>query len=429
MTFMNKTSPQWFRLDNAAKIYPASMSLSWNAMFRMSATLKEDIDVALLEIALKKAMKRFPSIACRLIPGLFWYRLQHQEGTPPIRHDVNNPMGKFKFKDNNHFLFIVRYYKNRIAVEFFHAATDGYGGLCFMLSLVREYLIQKHGINISTNDCVLSLDEAPKYAEMEDSFLKYARKETIGRTEKTAYHPSGKMLSTNTIRIISSTIPSDELLSLAKKYKVKVGVLLSGLLLMAIANVQKTEKRKKESKQPVKVSVPVNLRQFYRSKTLRNFSSYINPGIESRFGDYSLEEILVQVKSTMDACVTEKQMNARFSENVAAELNLFIRIVPLFLKNPILKFVFFLHGDRYVSTTISNLGNIDVPVEMSEYIERLDFIPGRPFDCRTVASCISYGGNTFINFTRTMKDPIVERYFFNSLVELGVHVFVESNNI
>lgn len=39
-------------------------------------------------------------------------------------------------------------YGSRIAVEFFHAVTDGTGGLIFLKTLVAEYLCQKYKINI-----------------------------------------------------------------------------------------------------------------------------------------------------------------------------------------------------------------------------------------------------------------------------------------
>ena len=52
----------WMRLDNAAKIYPAARRRSWSSLFRLSATLNEDVDKSVLENALKVTIKRFPSI-------------------------------------------------------------------------------------------------------------------------------------------------------------------------------------------------------------------------------------------------------------------------------------------------------------------------------------------------------------------------------
>ena len=63
------------RLDNAAKIYPAARNQNWSNTFRLSATLTEDVDTAVLQQALEVTVPRFPSIAARLRRGLFWYYL------------------------------------------------------------------------------------------------------------------------------------------------------------------------------------------------------------------------------------------------------------------------------------------------------------------------------------------------------------------
>ena len=34
---------EWFKLDNAAKIYPAARSSRWNAVFRMAVVMKEEV--------------------------------------------------------------------------------------------------------------------------------------------------------------------------------------------------------------------------------------------------------------------------------------------------------------------------------------------------------------------------------------------------
>ena len=64
--------PQWLRLDNAATIYPATMGRGWTALFRLSVTLQEDIDLPLLEKALKATIARIPLFSFRLRRGFFW---------------------------------------------------------------------------------------------------------------------------------------------------------------------------------------------------------------------------------------------------------------------------------------------------------------------------------------------------------------------
>ena len=68
---MSGKGKAWMRLDNAAKIYPASMRRDWMAMFRLSATLAEPVDPEVRSAALARTLKRFPWFAVRLRRGMF----------------------------------------------------------------------------------------------------------------------------------------------------------------------------------------------------------------------------------------------------------------------------------------------------------------------------------------------------------------------
>ena len=418
---------QWFKLDNAAKIYPPARTRNRTTMFRLSATLKDKVDTNILKTALEITLKRFPSFSCRLKSGFFWYYLEHIDGTPPILPDVKNPMAHLNMKKNRDFMFRVRCYHGRIALEFFHVLTDASGAMSFLLTLVKEYIRLYYGADAPCSGYILDTNDSPQPCEYEDSFLKYAKKERLTRSEEAAYHPTFTALPLHQLLLTSGTIPTDVLVKKAKEYNVTVTVFLTALLIEAIANLQKTESSAAKRKLPVKVSVPVNLRRFFSSKTLRNFSSYLNPGIDTRLGDFSFEEILVQVKSLLDSRATDKYLNARFSENVAMERNIFVRLVPLFIKKPILRFFFNHQGDSYISSTLSNLGVVELPDELIEYVKRLDFLLGQPFTLLPVCACLSYNGSTILNFSRTYAEPHVEREFFTLLVKHGIPVYIESN--
>ena len=86
----------WFRLDNAAKIYPASHSRDWSNLYRLSATLYEDVDLKVLSIAIKNTIPRFPSIAARLSEGLFWYYLRPVSEPPAIMAEYSYPLAHKK---------------------------------------------------------------------------------------------------------------------------------------------------------------------------------------------------------------------------------------------------------------------------------------------------------------------------------------------
>ena len=62
---------QWFRLDNAAKLYPAISSVQWTSMFRLSFVMTEAVSPQRLEDAVNQVLPRFPAFRVRLRKGLF----------------------------------------------------------------------------------------------------------------------------------------------------------------------------------------------------------------------------------------------------------------------------------------------------------------------------------------------------------------------
>ena len=118
----------WLKLDNAAKIYPAAQNRNWAHLFRLSATMADEVDVDILRDALTATVRRFPSISTRLSYGVFWYYLEELEAPPEISDEFGHPIENMKFADIRKCAFRVLVYGKRIAVEIFHAITDGTGG-------------------------------------------------------------------------------------------------------------------------------------------------------------------------------------------------------------------------------------------------------------------------------------------------------------
>ncbi len=419
--------PAWMKLDNAAKIYPPARTRGWTAMFRLSITLTEPVDPDALEKAQRTALERIPTFAYRLRRGVFWYYFEHMEGAPELQKDVGNPLVRMDLNENGHFMYRVRYYGRRIAVEFFHALTDGTGGMSFLLTLAAEYLRVKYGADIPAGGPILDPGIAPQQEEMEDSFLKHARDVGASRAERPAYHARGTPEHTHFLNITTGIMPQAAVVAKAKEYGVSVTALLTALLVDSLQEIQFADARKRMRRLPVKVLVPVNLRRFYGARTLRNFASYVNVGVNSQYGRHSFVEILNAVRHTMGLEISEKTLNARMSANVNAEKNLLVRAMPLILKAPFLRLMFVLQGDRYNSTTLSNLGEVTLPEAMRGYVSRLDFLLGAPARNPVTCACVSYGGNVYLNFSRRIREPMVERAFFTALVKMGVPVKVESN--
>jgi len=418
--------PRWMRLDNAAKIYPAAKRKNWSNLFRVSATLNEPVDPEVLQSALAVTAKRFPSIVAGIRRGLFWYYLEEAKA-PKVKKDVAYPCAGMYFPQIRKCAFRILYYENRIAAEFFHALTDGNGGLVFLKSLVAEYLTQKHGAAISNIDGVLDRAQEPAPEELEDSFLKYQGEVSGSRRETTAYRLTGTREKHGFLHLTCGILDVGEVLAKAKSYGVTLTVFLASVMIAAIAEIQNERVPVRKKQKPVKILIPVNLRNFFESATLRNFALYVTPGIDPRMGEYSFEEILKAVHHQMGYELTKKNLNTKITSNVKTEKNPVLKVMPLFIKNFAMKIAYNLFGERKACITLSNLGAVRLPEEMRAYVERFDFILGVQKTTPCTCGVLSYNDKLYINFIRNIEEPVLEQKFFTRLKKLGITAKIESN--
>jgi hypothetical protein len=104
-----------------------------------------------------------------------------------------------------------------------------------------------------------------------------------------------------------------------------------------------------------------------------------------------------------------------------------LRVVPLPLKNAVMKAVFDSVGEKKACLTLSNLGLVKLPDIMKEYITRVDFILGVQAAAPYNLGVISYGDTVYLNFIRNICPPELERHFYSVLQDLGIEAVVESN--
>ena len=430
--FMDKVlsparSLRWMKLDNAAKIYPAAKRRNWNNFFRISATLTEPVDVAVLRSALDVTARRFPSIAVRLRRGMFWYYLEQIPHSPAIQEEKSCPLAHAPFHEVRQCAFRVLVYHNRFAVEFFHALTDGTGGLTFFKTLLAEYLSQKYGLTIPAGDGVLGRLEEPDAEELEDSFLRYAGNIKASRKEATAWHLTGTPEKDGFKDLVTLMIPAPALKECAKAHGVTVTELLCAAMMQAICQLQAEKVPQRSRRKPVKVLLPVNLRNLFPSKTLRNFASYITPEVDPRMGDYTFDEICAAVHHRMGLENNPQTMRAKFAANVASEQSPLLRVMPLFIKNLAMKAVFDTVGECKSCLCLSNLGVVRLPEVMAPYVARMDFIIGVQAKAPHNCGVLTWNDTVYLNCIRSIREPELELHFYRVLHQLGLPVKVESN--
>lgn len=418
---------RWTRLDNAAKIYPAARRKNWSNVFRQSATLIEEVDKNVLSSALEVVIKRFPTIASRLRKGMFWYYLQEVDSAPEIMDEYSYPLTFMSRNEMRRCAFRVIVYKNRIAVEFFHSLTDGTGALVFLKNLLAEYLEQKYNISIPLEDGILDRRQKPDDEETEDCFLKVSGDVSLPRKDTNAWHMSGEPESQGFLNLTCFKLSAREVIDKAHQYNTTLTIFLSAVLMKALLNLQNEKSPSVKKQKRIKLLIPVNLRNLYPYKTLRNFAMFTIPELDPRLGEYTFDEIVKIIYHKMGTEVTAKHMSSVIAANVNDEKNVLLRLAPLPLKNAVMKAVFDSVGEKKACLTLSNLGRINLPEIMKKYITRMDFILGvqaaAPYNC----GVITYEDTVYVNFIRNICPPELERHFYYVLKEMGIDAVLESN--
>ena len=423
----SKGRRDWYKLDLSAIVYPTLQRRDFSSVYRLSVVLKEEIQPQILQRALDLTLPRFPTYKAAIRKGLFWRYLEPNERPGPfVQEDVKNPCQPMSFKANNRYLVRVYYFRNRIALEAHHSLGDGTGGMCVLLTLTATYLRLMGHEDIENGGFVLDIDEQPDEEELEDAYMRYANAKVCPpRLEERTYRVRGTAEPFFTLNIIDGIMSVSQVMTVAKRYSATVTEYLNAVLLYAL--LQKQQEDGSRRLRPVKIAMPVNLRRFFPSITLRNFITMIYPGVDPRLGEYTFEEIVLQVHNYMRYHLNEKLLRGDITTNAATQRNPFIRVVPLFLKDFVVRMFYTKVQDRNSSAGLTNMGSLQVPEGMKQFIERFDIYMGQPFSRRTNCAVISFEDTLTVNFASSIVESDVERFFFRRLVEDGIHVKIESN--
>lgn len=419
--------PARLRLDNAANIYPASMSKEYCSLYRMLVTMTENIDVTILQEALTTVAERIPTFRCTLKAGAFWWYLDRCDAAPIVR--PLKPLKNFRFKDQDGLLYRISVEGKQLSLDVFHALADGNGAMVFLMTLAGEYVRLRYGTSIQYNYLVLDPKDRPAYAEVEDSF-KSVFSGRHGQLEKNvdAYHIRGTVMPFGTVKDLRVVMKADSVRQVARKYGCTVTELLTATMLCALQQEHRRDaSRKKRS--VLKVSVPVNLRPIYQSRTVRNFSSYVNLGVDVKDGYMTFEELVNAVRAQKDHDLKRENLEPKIAANVELEEMLLVRMIPLILKHPIIDIINLLHGDRFCSQTLSNMGNLNVPKALLPFIQNVDFVLGRQRGNSGAVSCVSYNGHLCLHITRKIYSDSFEQAFLYQLQRLGLSLNISLSDL
>lgn len=415
----HKGSPFWLPLDNAAKIFPAIRSKEHTTVIRCTAVLRERIAIKPLMEAVSLAGSRFPYFRVGLHRGVFWYYLEESPNPFSLVPDTGGPARPFTRNGNEHLVRIL-VYKNRLTVEASHILTDGYGVSRLLIWILEKYFERKDSGAFNDHDVVP--DEALIQAETEDAYSKYFKQKIpfAARLSK-AFHVPYKLNRKPRFDVLVALMKLSEIKEKASEKGVSITEYLIAVQMYVLQEI--ANKVSSRQKKVIRIQVPVNLRNTYPSKTMRNFSLFVMPEIDPRLGKYTFEEIVKIVHYKMQLETDEKLISKIIARNVGSEKKLLVRGIPLVIKNLVLRYKYYTEGANQYSGVVTNLGRITLSEQVQDKIDYFVFTPPPPNKKLKINCGIAgFDDKLTLSFGNITNSKEMERRFIRFLTREGIRI-------
>lgn len=417
---MVKQMRQWRNIDNAGKIFPARQTCRNPCVYRCTCELHEKIDAELLLQALKDTVAYFPFFQVEMKHGIFWYYFEDSDLPVEISEDNLSPCSQIYREGLRGLLYRVTYWNNRINLEVFHSLSDGGGAMYFMRILIIHYLMKAHKDIFKGMSCTDFFD-VPIEAYASDGYEKYYENKPVkpAAKQQKAFRVKGRTLPNGVTHVIRGVISTKQILRLCHQRGVSIGEFLTAVYISSIHETM----NKHDEKKPVIILIPINLRKYFPSESAKNFTAIMRVSHNFREEGKDFDSILNHLHETFQTMLTPEKVHEAFNQFVALEHNVAIKLVPLFIKSPVMRISAIL-SDKCNTSTLSNLGRIVMPKEFIPYIKLFDFC----FSTQKMNISVgSFEDNMCISFTSAVSDIMIPRAFYRKLSALGLDVEITSN--
>ncbi len=415
-----------YRVDTAGTLFSLASSPKIPCVYRFWATMKDLVKVEDLQQALDNILPRFPYYQVKLSRGFLWYKWKTTSDKPQVIKEPEYPCQHIPIKSTIVFPYRIIASYNQIIVEFHHSLTDGHGVLTFLKALVAEYLhVQGHIID-DWGD-VFRATETPSPEEFEYSYRKNFKigLPKVGKIYR-AFHLPFERVKTGVSHVINGKMDANDVLQVAKTWKVTLTEFLTAIYIDVLQEILfNLPKRKlRRLNRPIRIMLPINARNIIPSKTMRNFTTFISPGIDPRLGRFTFEEIIERVHYYKNLHLTEKSMIQQISNFVALAMNPGLHFVPYFLKRLFIKPAYRTTAEALFSAFLTNMGRTTMPIQLSEQVQSIQLLPMTHPYFKSSCALLTYFDELNINFVRNVKEKDVEEMFFNHLRQFGINVSV-----
>lgn len=419
---LQRDNKKWYKLDNAALMYPLVARGESISIFRVSALLRDPVDPVELQYAVNDIAARFPTICGSVKNGFFWPFIDRPTIPITVKPQTKVPGRPMKV-DSRRSQIRVNYIGNQISVEFFHSATDGTGGIIFLNSLLRRYF-QRLGYEIDCTNC-FDYRDIPSLEEIRDNFAAVTVKKNPPPCPKPVKSKklNGTLQRGGKYVTVRGVMSASQLKSVAKQHNATVTEYLGAVQLMALNRLAAVTNSPENP--PIRVLIPVNLRRIYDMETIRNFSSYI---FYQYNGQNDIDKVIDDIRKQTEEQMTDDYFRGMVSFNYNNGTSPLLKIVPLAVKRFVLGCIVSGRGDGVVNcSTLSNLGVVKAPKQFDDLVLRYDFMLGKPAKKTNNFAVATYNDTCVISMTSPFVERDCEMYFFRKLAEAGIDIAVESD--
>lgn len=403
---------RWLKVDTAAIMFSSLSSKKWGRTFRYSAYFRSDIDPELLKKAASDLMPYYPAIYAYLKKGFFWNYLALCDKLPEIREENESGMLPIVRRNDGTPDFRLTYKGRRINIECSHSLGDGKGIIVYFKALLTRYNELYHG---ASGDYKTKEDAA---ININNAFSDYYEKdgEKAKDSPVKAFH-FPESYEENYLKLMFIEMSTSEVKELAHKEKMTVTEYLTAVLMLGIIKSQKTPVN-----EPITVAVPVNLRRFFPTMSVRNFTvqTFITFDPSGRT-DVTLKEILEATRGQLKAQIRKEELQKTINKYGALVNNPVIKVVPNFIKQPVMrKMQKKTHAG--VSTIFTNYGACTLPESLKNDVEKLQFVNGdtRSYGLAVTCSCIGFDDILSLCFSRANRDTVWYDACIKILNEQGI---------
>lgn len=389
---------RWLKIDTAAIMFSSLSDKDWGRTFRFSAYFKEDIDPSALKKAVEDLLPCYPSVYSYLKKGFFWNYLALSDRLPEIREENDSGMLPIVKRKDCRPDFRITYKANRVSIDCSHSLGDGKGIIIYFKALLTRYNELRKG----TAGEYLTKEEPEKNSvdSFSDYYVKGAPKASDSR-EKAFHFP--EEYEKNYTKLLFAGMSTEKVKELAHKENMTVTEYLTAVLILGVIKSNPSP-----INEPVTVAVPVNLRRFFPSVTLRNFTvqSFVTFEPKGR-QDVTLREILDATRGLLKEQLKKEELQKVINKYGALVNNPVIRIVPNIIKQPVMRMMQ-KKTHSGVTTIFTNYGACNLDSSLAPDIEKLQFVNGdtRKYGLAVTCSCIGFGDNLSLCFSRANRDTV-----------------------